>query len=188
MVRHGQKHRPDRTRPADAATLAGNHRAEKEHRLSDQQRRPGRYSIAHRRPIAETRHRSRCRRIGAARRPTRTPGEGPESAQRSWQIPGRRLGFGTVELERALRPLIAHRARGGGTEMKFDLCIDVDDVERAVAFYGRGLGLTVIEQHPDWAHVKVNDQTIWLMKISAGPRVRSRATIAGTGHRSISTW
>jgi predicted enzyme related to lactoylglutathione lyase len=33
--------------------------------------------------------------------------------------------------------------------MEFSICIDVDNVDRAVEFYGRGLGLTVVEQHPD---------------------------------------
>jgi catechol 2,3-dioxygenase-like lactoylglutathione lyase family enzyme len=35
--------------------------------------------------------------------------------------------------------------------MKFDICIDVNDVARAVDFYGRGLGFEVVESHPDWA-------------------------------------
>src|ERR1700730_2675440 len=52
--------------------------------------------------------------------------------------------------------------------MEFSICIDVDDVDRAVVFYGRGLGLTVVEQHPDWAQVKLGDQTCWIMKAPAG--------------------
>ena len=52
--------------------------------------------------------------------------------------------------------------------MEFSICIDVDDVDRAVEFYGRGLGLTVVEQHPDWAQVKIGDQTCWIMKAPAG--------------------
>jgi predicted enzyme related to lactoylglutathione lyase len=52
--------------------------------------------------------------------------------------------------------------------MKFDICIDVDDVDRAVEFYGKGLGLKVVESHPGWAHVKVDGQTIWLMKVPPG--------------------
>ena len=52
--------------------------------------------------------------------------------------------------------------------MEFSICIDVDDVDRAVEFYGRGLGLTVVEQHPDWAQVKLGDQTFWIMKAPAG--------------------
>jgi predicted enzyme related to lactoylglutathione lyase len=52
--------------------------------------------------------------------------------------------------------------------MEFSICIDVDDVDRAVVFYGRGLGLTVVEQHPDWAQVKLGDQTCWIMKSPAG--------------------
>ena len=52
--------------------------------------------------------------------------------------------------------------------MEFSICIDVDDVDRAVEFYGRGLGLTVVEQHPDWAQVKLGDQTCWIMKAPPG--------------------
>ena len=52
--------------------------------------------------------------------------------------------------------------------MQFSICIDVDDVDRAVEFYGRGLGLTVVEAHPDWAHVKSGAQTFWIMKAAAG--------------------
>ncbi len=53
--------------------------------------------------------------------------------------------------------------------MRLEICIDVDDVERAVAFYGRGLGLDVVEQHPDWAQVALGAQTFWIMKIADGP-------------------
>ena len=52
--------------------------------------------------------------------------------------------------------------------MEFSICIDVDDVDRAVEFYGRGLGLTVVEHHPDWAQVKAGAQTFWIMKAPAG--------------------
>jgi len=52
--------------------------------------------------------------------------------------------------------------------MEFSICIDVDDVDRAVVFYGRGLGLTVVECHPDWAHLKLDAQTFWIMKAAAG--------------------
>ena len=53
--------------------------------------------------------------------------------------------------------------------MKFEICIDVDDVDRAAEFYSRGLGLTVVEQHSKWAQLKLSDQTFWIMKIAAGP-------------------
>jgi predicted enzyme related to lactoylglutathione lyase len=53
--------------------------------------------------------------------------------------------------------------------MKCDICIDVDDVNRAVQFYGRGIGLTVVRQEPDWAQLKVGEQTIWLMQVPTGP-------------------
>ena len=52
--------------------------------------------------------------------------------------------------------------------MEFQICIDVDDVDRAVEFYGRGLGLTVVEHHPDWAQVKLGQQTFWIVKAPAG--------------------
>ncbi|HZC46231.1 MAG TPA: VOC family protein [Candidatus Acidoferrum sp.] len=52
--------------------------------------------------------------------------------------------------------------------MKFDICIDVDDVARAVDFYGRGLGFAVVENHPDWAQLKLGEQTFWVMKTAAG--------------------
>jgi predicted enzyme related to lactoylglutathione lyase len=52
--------------------------------------------------------------------------------------------------------------------MKMEICIDVDDVEKAVAFYSRGLGLTLVEQHADWAQVKLGEQTFWIMKVAAG--------------------
>ena len=41
---------------------------------------------------------------------------------------------------------------------------------RAVKFYGRGLGLTVVKQQPDWAQVKLGEQTFWIMKAPAGPQ------------------
>ena len=52
--------------------------------------------------------------------------------------------------------------------MEFQICIDVDNVDRAVEFYGRGLGLTVVEHHPDWAQVKLREQTFWIMKAPPG--------------------
>jgi predicted enzyme related to lactoylglutathione lyase len=54
--------------------------------------------------------------------------------------------------------------------VRFEICIDVDDVERAVQFYSQGLGLTVIEHHPDWAQLALNEQTFWIMKVAAGPQ------------------
>jgi lactoylglutathione lyase len=57
---------------------------------------------------------------------------------------------------------------GGAVEL--EICIDVDDVGRAVRFYGEGLGMAVVEHHSDWAHVKCGAQTIWIMKTPAGPQ------------------
>ena len=53
--------------------------------------------------------------------------------------------------------------------MRLEICIDVDDVELAVEFYGRGLGLAVVEQHPDWAQLELDEQTFWIMKVAPGP-------------------
>lgn len=52
--------------------------------------------------------------------------------------------------------------------MKFDVCIDVEDVARTVEFHGRGLGFEVVESHSDWAQLKLNEQTFWVMKTAAG--------------------
>lgn len=52
--------------------------------------------------------------------------------------------------------------------MKFEICIDVDDLGNAVEFYSRGLGLTVVEQSASWAQLKLSEQTFWIMKIAAG--------------------
>jgi len=53
--------------------------------------------------------------------------------------------------------------------MKCEICIDVEDVDRAVQFYARGIGLTVAKQEQDWAQLKIGEQTVWLMKIGSGP-------------------
>jgi len=52
--------------------------------------------------------------------------------------------------------------------MMFDICIDVDDVDRAAEFYGRGLGLKIEERHAEWAKAMIGEQTMWIMKIPAG--------------------
>jgi len=60
--------------------------------------------------------------------------------------------------------------------VKVEICIDVDDVGRAVEFYGRGLGLDVVEHHPDWAQLRLGQQVFWIMKIApglAGPITRN---------------
>jgi len=53
--------------------------------------------------------------------------------------------------------------------VKCDICIDVDDVGRAVRFYGESIGLSVVKQEADWAQLKVGDQTLWIMKSAPGP-------------------
>ncbi|MGH7948032.1 MAG: VOC family protein, partial [Candidatus Binataceae bacterium] len=51
---------------------------------------------------------------------------------------------------------------------EFDLCIDVHDVDRAVKFYGQGLGLKVARHEREWAQLKVGRQMLWIMKIKPG--------------------
>ena len=45
---------------------------------------------------------------------------------------------------------------------------EYDDVDRAVRFYGQGIGLAVVKEEQEWAQLKIGEQTISLMKISAG--------------------
>jgi predicted enzyme related to lactoylglutathione lyase len=61
-----------------------------------------------------------------------------------------------------------HYEGRGAHLMKFEICIDVEDVDRAVAFYGQGLGLTVAKHERDWAQLKLGEQTVWLMKVESG--------------------
>jgi predicted enzyme related to lactoylglutathione lyase len=53
--------------------------------------------------------------------------------------------------------------------MKLEVCIDVDDVDRAVEFYGRGLGLEIQKQEKEWAKAALDQQVFWIMKIAPGP-------------------
>jgi catechol-2,3-dioxygenase len=70
--------------------------------------------------------------------------------------------------------------------MKCELCIDVDDVVRAVRFYGEGIGLSVVKREEDWAQLKLGEQTVWLMKVPAGKREEpSRENIRGIGRPCI---
>jgi predicted enzyme related to lactoylglutathione lyase len=52
--------------------------------------------------------------------------------------------------------------------MSFDLCIDVDDVARAVRFYVDGIGFELEQQEADWAKLKADGHAIWIMQIDAG--------------------
>ncbi len=52
--------------------------------------------------------------------------------------------------------------------MNFDLCIDVDDVARAVRFYVNGVGFELVKQEAEWAQLKAGEHTIWILKIDAG--------------------
>jgi extradiol dioxygenase family protein len=52
--------------------------------------------------------------------------------------------------------------------MKCEICIDVDDVAKAVRFHGEGIGLSVVKHEEEWAQLKLGEQTIWLMKVPSG--------------------
>lgn len=53
--------------------------------------------------------------------------------------------------------------------MRLEICIDVDDVDGAVEFYGRGLGLEIQKHEKDWAKAALGEQVFWIMKIAPGP-------------------
>jgi predicted enzyme related to lactoylglutathione lyase len=42
------------------------------------------------------------------------------------------------------------------------ISIDVDDLDRAIAFYRDGLGLTLVEKHRGWATMSLGGQTFFL--------------------------
>ena len=56
--------------------------------------------------------------------------------------------------------------------MKIGISIDVDDIDRAIDFYTRGIGLSVVERGsdcgPDWAHLTHEGQTIFIMQLPQG--------------------
>ena len=52
--------------------------------------------------------------------------------------------------------------------MKIGISIDVDDVDGAIDFYTRGIGLSVVERGPDWAHLTHEGQTIIIMQLPPG--------------------
>ena len=53
--------------------------------------------------------------------------------------------------------------------MDFEITIDVDDLDRAVEFYCRGLGLTLVHREPGRARVELDGRTFWLCPCKAGP-------------------
>ena len=53
--------------------------------------------------------------------------------------------------------------------MRLEICIDVDDVDRAVDFYGRGLGLEIPQHEKEWAKAVLGEQVFWIMKSAPGP-------------------
>lgn len=56
--------------------------------------------------------------------------------------------------------------------MKIGISIDVDDLDRAIDFYTRGIGLSVVERGSDcgsdWAHLTHEGQTIFIMQLPPG--------------------
>ncbi len=53
--------------------------------------------------------------------------------------------------------------------MKLEITIDVDDLDHAVEFYCRGLGLKLVGRNPDWARAELDGQTFWIYRFAAGP-------------------
>ena len=41
-------------------------------------------------------------------------------------------------------------------------------MDRAVEFYGRGLGLEIQKHEKEWAKAVLGDQVFWIMKVAAG--------------------
>lgn len=54
--------------------------------------------------------------------------------------------------------------------MPLEITIDVDDLERAVEFYCRGLGLQLVERRPDWARAVFEGQIFWIYRFPSGPQ------------------
>jgi catechol 2,3-dioxygenase-like lactoylglutathione lyase family enzyme len=54
--------------------------------------------------------------------------------------------------------------------VKLEITIDVDDLDRAVEFYCRGIGLDLVERNADWARVELDGQTLWIHRFAAGPQ------------------
>src|ERR1700676_4485131 len=52
--------------------------------------------------------------------------------------------------------------------MKIGISIDVDNLDRAIDFYTRGIGLLVVQRGPDWAHLTHEGQTIFIMQLPPG--------------------
>ena len=54
--------------------------------------------------------------------------------------------------------------------MNLEIAIDVDDLDRAVEFYCRGLGLKLVERKPGWARAELDGQTFWIYQFASGPQ------------------
>ncbi|HXW84030.1 MAG TPA: VOC family protein [Candidatus Binataceae bacterium] len=52
--------------------------------------------------------------------------------------------------------------------MKFGICIDVENADRAVTFYSRGIGLRVVKQGPDWGELELDGQSLYIMQLPRG--------------------
>ncbi len=53
--------------------------------------------------------------------------------------------------------------------MELEITIDVDDLERAVEFYCRGIGLVLLERSRDWAKAELDGRAFWIHRFAAGP-------------------
>lgn len=56
--------------------------------------------------------------------------------------------------------------------MELETTIDVDNLDRAIEFYCGGLGLTLVERHPNCTRMELNGQIFWLCPFPAGPHRR----------------
>ena len=67
--------------------------------------------------------------------------------------------------------------------MKFGICIDVENAARAVEFYSKGLGLEIVKQGPDWGHLQIDGQSIYIMQVPRGAdRIDARIERAYSRH------
>jgi predicted enzyme related to lactoylglutathione lyase len=46
----------------------------------------------------------------------------------------------------------------------FEVCIDVDDVAKAIRFYGEGIGLRLVKSDQGWAQMADGETVFWIME------------------------
>jgi predicted enzyme related to lactoylglutathione lyase len=59
----------------------------------------------------------------------------------------------------------------------FEVCIDVDNVEKAIDFYGSAIGLQVVERDPGWARMADGEIVFWIMKCPSGSSASTDSSI-----------